>query len=232
MALALEHAPALARRCAGPVALAVALGVALPALAWAQVSGSTAPAARSPAPDVFAGAELTVSDDGFIRRARKLRVALDGVTPAAQAAAFVARFAHRLGVDGARVERVAARGARTLVHLQPTHAGVPILDGGIVLTIEDGHATALNNEAPFLTRVNPQRLDADAARQLAGEALSARGFAGAAPKVASLGIVTLGAVGTPVFEVDWAGYHLDQHWVVRVDAHRGRVIGVTRRGKH
>jgi hypothetical protein len=204
----------------------------LPAGAWAQVSESTAPTDRGLSADAFDGAELTVSDDGVIRRARKLRVALDGATPATQAAAFMARFGDRLGVDSARVERVEARGERTLVRLQPTHAGVPILDGGIVLTIEGGHVTALNNEAPFLRRVDPRRIDADAARQLAAEALSAHGFAGAAPKVVSLGIVTLGTVGTPVYEVDWAGYHLDQHWVVRVDAHRGHVIGVARRGQH
>jgi len=201
-------------------------------MASAQSTTSSSSSPVAPGIDPFVGADVTLASDGTIRRARKLNVELKGASPEARAERFVTRFGPRLGLDGARIESVRPRGERTLVRLQPTYKGVPILDGGVVLTFEGAHLTALNNEAPRLERVESKRIDADAARRLAAAALAAQGIPGALPQIARLGIVTLGPVGTPVFEVDWAGLSLDQHWVLRIDAHRGRVIGVDQRGKH
>ncbi len=206
--------------------------VCAPTMVFAQSTASPSSSPAAPGIDPFIGADVTLAGDGTIRRARKLHVALEGATPAARAESFVTRFGHRLGLNGARIESVRPRGERTLVRLQPTHNGVPILDGGVVLTLEGSHLTALNNEAPRLRRIESTQIDADAARRLAADALAAHGIPGAAPQIARLGIVTLGPVGTPVFEVDWAGLSLNQHWVLRIDAHRGRLIGVDQRGKH
>jgi hypothetical protein len=203
-----------------------------PSPVLAQMTGASTPSVNALTPDVFASARVKREKNGVIRRVRGIRIPLEGTTPEAQANAFIAQFSHRLGIDGARVENVLPRGERTLIRLQPTHGGVPILDGGLILTLVDGHLTALNNEAPILERVESARVDADDARQLAAAALAARGIPDANPQIVSAGIIALGPVGTPVFEVDWAGLTLDQHWVLRVDAHRGRIIGVTQRGKH
>ena len=101
-----------------------------------------------------------------------------------------------------------------------------------MLTLRGAQLIALNNEAPRIEHLESKKIDAVRAREIAAEALAAQGIPGAAPKIAKLGIVTLGPVATPVYEVDWAGLSLDQHWVLRIDAHRGRLVGVDQRGKH
>jgi len=201
-------------------------------MALAQSTAGPSPSPAAPGLDPFAHGKLTVGSDGIIRRARHLQIELSGTTPTARAEHFVTRFGDRLGINGARIESVRPRGVRTLVRLQPTHDGIPLLDGGIVLTMEGVHLTGFNNEATRIDRVESTEIDADAALNLAAEALAAQGIPNAAPQIVRAGIVTLGPVGTPVFEVDWAGLRLDQHWVLRIDAHRGRLIGVDQRGKH
>lgn len=159
-----------------------------------------------------------------------------GETPRARVLGFVA--AHRGLFGGAElvVGDVTARGARTVARLEQRHAGQVVLDRAMTVTLDAaGRVVQMSGELSPLTTVEPATIDADAAREIAIRAVTRTPAPAALPALATVvrrGVVALGGRGTEVFEVELSRAPLREHLVVRVDAHRGRVIGVQNRIEH
>ncbi|MCB9542323.1 MAG: hypothetical protein R3F65_24500 [bacterium] len=155
-----------------------------------------------------------------------------GETPRARVEGFVA--AHRALFGGAElvVGDVSARGARTVARLEQRHGGLVVLDRAMTVTLDAaGRVVQMSGELSPLTTVEAATIDADAARAIALRAVLGDAAATAHTEVRR-GLVALGGRGTEVFEVELMRQPLREHLVVRVDAHRGRVIGVQNRIEH
>lgn len=202
-----------------------------------------APAAAAPAPRAEVRAALDALEAGnpalqatfrpgspVPSTLRGVAIPTVGATPAARVEGFVA--AHRGLFGGATlvVDAVTERRGRTVARLGQRHDGRVVLDRAMNVTLDaEGRVVQLSGEATPLSTVDRATIDADTARELAVRHVLRAPAPARLPEVYTRvrpGIVALGARGTEVFEVELAREPLREHLVVRVDAHRGRVIGV------
>lgn len=208
-----------------------------------------APAAASPAPRTMVREALAAIEAGnpalhtTFRPGSPVPSVLTGVaiptrgaTPRARVEGFINSHRDLFGGASLEVEAINERRGRTLARLGQRHDGLVVLDRAMTVTLDAaGHVVQLSGEASPLTHVERATIDAEAAREIAIRAVTRTGAPAQLPElhaVVSRGIVALGARGTEVFEVELSRQPLREHLVVRVDAHRGRVIGVRDRIEH
>lgn len=154
-----------------------------------------------------------------------------GPTAERRAEGFVARWAALFGVAPTEltVTTVDTAGGRTNVTLAQTHAGLEVEGKRIVVTLAGDEVVGVTNGAQPIATFARATIDADTARLLALEAV--HGPATAAPlslaKITRHAIAASGARGVEIYRVSVVRRPLVEHLDVLVDAHEGRVIGVT-----
>ncbi len=158
-----------------------------------------------------------------------LDIAVQGATPTERARAFLTGSPLLRDIPLRSVD-ARVRGSRAVVRFAQVHRlggrEVPVLDRGATVTLREGRVVALNNEAVALREVAAAKIDADTARRLAARAvLGAEGPTGGVREV----VLAVGDRGVAGFEVDVVRIPFVEHFVVRVDAHAGRVVGARNR---
>ncbi|MFN3196874.1 MAG: hypothetical protein ACE366_00460 [Bradymonadia bacterium] len=161
-----------------------------------------------------------------------LSVSVKGSTPLEQAADFL--DVHEVLTAGTTLVPVEAntRRERTVVRLAQHHQRLPVLDHEGTLTLDDqGHVIAFHNAAEPLQSFKQATITEDDARTLALRYVLGEGPVSpeaSAPKV-TRGVAAVGNFGVEVFEVEVVRQPMVAHFVVRVDGHSGRVIGLRNR---
>lgn len=200
-----------------------------------------APAVASPTPDVRAALDtLTVEhptldatfrpDSRAPATLRGVEIPTEGATPTARVEGFVQR--HRALFAGAElaVSSVSERRGRVVARLVQRHDGLEVLDRTATVTLDaDGDVVRFNGAVATIDRVDRATIDEDAARALAIRAVTKTPADAPLPELHTRierGVVVVGTRGTEVFEVELSRQPMREHLVVRVDAHRGRVIGM------
>lgn len=142
--------------------------------------------------------------------------------PALHAEAHLRTWQPLVGAELQRVDVRESRG-RALVRFAQTYRGWPVVDRSVVVTVRAGRVTRVHGDAVPIRRFRAATIDAARARRLAAKAIlgDARAPVGEARAV----VLALGDLGTAGFEVDVVKKPLSEHYVVRVDAHEGRVVG-------
>lgn len=192
----------------GPIERPVDVHAALAALKVDHPALKTVHRAGSPVPSVITG----------------LKVPTTGETPELRVQRFVDRHGALLGGAELTVDRVRERPGRTLVHLKQHHAGQPILDRAVAVTLDDeGNVIRVNGAVRPLTRLDAATIDADAARAIA---LQHVGVPLTIATIVRSGIAAVGGHGTAVYEVELSRRPLAEHLIIRVDAHAGTVLSV------
>ena len=176
-------------------------------------------------------------DEPTPARVTGLRATTRGATPEARARDFLATWPALLALaEAPTLMGIRTLGDSTVVRLQPTHGGRRVADRTIAVTLDAaGRVTHVVSDATPLTTVAPAVIDAAAARALAIRHVL--GLPDEAPlpdlptRVEPVVLAT-GDQGVEGFEVTLSRAPLQEHLVVRVDAHAGAVLGVTDQVKH
>lgn len=206
-----------------------------------------APAVASPTPDVRAALDTLAVEhptlDTTFRPGARVPVALTGVeiptvgaTPTARVEGFVR--AHRALFGGAElaVGAVSERRGRTVARLVQRHEGLAVLDRTATVTLDaEGDVVRFTGAVATIERVDRATIDEATARALAIRAVTKAPADAPLPEMhtrIARGLVVVGTRGTEVFEVEMSRQPMREHLVVRVDAHRGRVIGLRNRIEH
>ncbi len=125
-----------------------------------------------------------------------------------------------LGADLKRVD-VRERRGRALVRFAQTYKGMPVLDRSVVVTVRGDQVIRVSGDATPIRRFRAATIDAAQAKRLAARRVL--GDADAPVGEARAVVLALGDLGTAGFEVDVVKAFA--HYIVRVDAHEGRVVG-------
>lgn len=221
-------------RTARAILAAGCILISLPALA----AGPT----RSAAPvEIDAALDALRRDNPELRVVRRpgattpstiigLRVPTRGETVHDRVTGFVSEHPVLVGHARLDVEKVRTRAGRTIVALQQTHEGLPVLDRGVSVILDAEHRVRrVVGEVQALTRVAKATIDADTARSIA---LAHIGAPATLVTLARPGIAAIGGHGVEVFEVEASRQPLAEHLIIRVDAHAGRVLSVRNRVTH
>lgn len=201
----------------------LAVAVASPAAAQTRPPGPGGPAIP-PArlvDDAAPAARILTDEDGRIRRAWGLAIAVDGASPEARARAFLRRYAGELALaPGARLaaERRLEVHGRTVVRFARRAFGGPVLGGSVVVRLR-GRAV------DYVALVGVSAAPAAAARRVGeDEAVAAARRPGErALSVSPAAFEREGAL-VPVWQVDLAGDHRHQRRRAVVDAADGAVL--------
>ncbi len=209
-------APAIA----APVAPATVVEPALDALRLEHPELRAVRRAGSPVPTVLTG----------------LAVPTEGADAHARVAGFLARHQGIFGGAELVADTIRTRPGRTLVSLNQTHAGLPVLDRGVTLVLDaDGRVVRISGDVRPVTRLERATIDPATAREIAVRHATGASLAEPLPDVPTSierGIVAVGGHGVEVFEVEVVRQPLAEHFVVRIDAHAGRVLSVRNRVTH
>ncbi len=160
-----------------------------------------------------------------------LDVAVAGDTPEVRAEGFVARHAPIFGVPASdlAVRAVATAGARTNVTLAQRHEGLDVEGKSVVVTLEGRRVVGVTNGAQPITALARATISAESARLLALEAV--HGPATAAPlslaTITRHALAVRGGRAVEIYRVGVLRKPLVEQLEVLVDAHEGRVIGLT-----
>lgn len=155
-----------------------------------------------------------------------LRVPTVGATPEARARGFLRAHPDLLALREAVLVSTRKSRERTVVRLQQTHAGRPVVDRVVAITLDgEGAVRSVINATAPLQQVKPSALDAAAARALAVRHVLGRDDADLPTKVSPV-VFALGTQGVEGFEVELSRVPFHEHLVVRVDGHAGEIIGV------
>ncbi|MCA9538160.1 MAG: PepSY domain-containing protein [Myxococcales bacterium] len=165
-----------------------------------------------------------------------LRVPTEGATPRARAEAFLWLNPELVGADAVDFIEANQVSGRTIVRFRPQHAGLPVLDRSVVVTLDDaGNVISLGGDTAPITRFNRATIDEETARLIAQRKVTgaaADAPVALAPSVVRKAVVAFAGVGTEVYEVELSRQPLAEHLVVRIDAHTGEILSVRNRVVH
>lgn len=155
---------------------------------------------------------------------------LDAVAPgdsaAARAAGFLDRHDALLGLaEPPRFNGLERRGDRTIVRFEQLRGGVPVADHGVVVQLRGDRVVSVVNDAVPLAHVDPATLTAEQAWTLVADQVGVDSAMGNVRPV----IFATGDQGVSGYEVDVVVDPFRAHLVVRVDGHRGAILGVRNR---
>lgn len=206
-----------------------------------------APAVASPTPTVRAALDtlevahptLTTTfrpDSPVPATLTGVEIPTRGETPTARVEGFVRAHRALLGDAELAVVGVSERRGRTVARLVQHHAGLEVLDRASTVTLDaDGDVVRFTGAVASIERLDRATIDEASARDLAIRAVMKTPADAPTPEMHARvrrGVVVVGTRGTEVYEVELSRQPLREHLVVRVDAHRGRVIGVRDRIEH
>jgi Zn-dependent metalloprotease len=159
---------------------------------------------------------------------------VDGDRPETRAQAFLSSWSPLIGIapEQLRVRSVEDTAGRSTVRFQQLHDGLPVDGRTMSITLEGDRVISVASDLAPLLVVDRATIQEEQARALAVQAV--HGTGPDAPSVeiatqATRSIAATGAHGVEVFRVFVARKPLVEHLEVLVDAHRGRVIGISDR---